>query len=373
MGRRSTSYRYALAAALLTAGAAQGQSDPFGGLYAGQGQSTAVGATSVETAVGRSYAGSQEKGAVSLAQIGFLPKTVAPFAIELDGWNEKFLSRRPRIAIAAYGFGVARSASASASGAGNGSELTPRRSKLATYLDNVPDDLATRLAEEAYRDLVERLKSAGFEVVSAEEVAASPTMQAVARHPGPVAGKAGGASWITYAPAAAPLIKGYANEGGLGALAASGASMKLGQASKDLDAVVLLPRLMVDNVAMQSSGQRMFVANASVDAKVRFSLTGASRTDFIWGNDRGGAMPGAFTMKPYGSPEPFAVMVKASDRSDSKALHNALADAGFGSLYRQSLVYAVEADPGRFTALSRAAFQGYNAALVEEIRRARNP
>ena len=84
-------------------------------------------------------------------------------------------------------------------------------------------------------------------------------------------------------------------------------------------------------------------------------------------------MPGAFTMKPHGSPEPFAVMVKAGDRSDSKGLHNALVEAGFGSLYRQSLVYAVEADPGRFAALSRAAFQGYNAALVEEIRRARNP
>ena len=121
---------------------------------------------------------------VSLAQIGFLPKTVAPFAVELDGWNEKFLCRRPRIAIATYGFGVARSASASASGAGNGSEITPRRTKVATYLDNVSDDLAAKLAEEAYQDLAARLTAAGFEVVAADEVAAAPNMQAIARYPG---------------------------------------------------------------------------------------------------------------------------------------------------------------------------------------------
>lgn len=82
-------------------------------------------------------------------------------------------------------------------------------------------------------------------------------------------------------------------------------------------------------------------------------------------------MPGVFRVKPSGSDELFGVLVQTEDRSDDVGMHNAFAEAGMGSVYRQSLVYAVEADPGRFAALCRAAFQGFNTALVEEIRRAR--
>lgn len=45
--------------------------------------------------------------------------------------------------------------------------------------------------------------------------------------------------------------------------------------------------------------------------------------------------------------------------------------AGFGSVYRQSLVYDVEVSRRRFAALTRAALQGYNAPLIAEIQRAR--
>jgi hypothetical protein len=362
-------------AVLLSAGVACAQADPFAALNPeapGMAAPATVGSTRVETAVGRSYAGSREKGAVSLAQIGFLPKSVPPFQIKVDGSGEKYLSRRPRIAIATYGFGVVRGASASASGAGNGSELAPRRTSVTTFLNGVSDDLAAQLADEAYEDLASRLRAAGFDVVAPAEVMAAPHMQSIGRYPaGTLNGKMGGSAWTTYAPRSAPLIKGYSNETGLAAIAAAGSLISFGKVSQELDAVVLVPRLVVDNVGMQSTGRRNFVGSGSVDAEVRFSVTPATRTDFIWGNERGGSMPGAFTVKGYGSEEPFAVMVKADDRSDSTGLHNALVEAGFGSMYRQSLVYAVQADPNRFAALSRAAFQGYNSALVDAIKRAR--
>lgn len=363
-------------AAALTAGPAFAQSDPFGALYAppggaASGPSSATGVTSVETAVGRSYAGSREHGVMSAAQLAFLPRTVAPFPLTVTGSNEKALAKKPRVAVIMYGLGVARGAQASASGAGAGSELTPRRTKVATFLDGVSDDLAAKLADEAYADLTARLQAAGFAVVPATEVAASPKMQTVAKYEGAYAhGKNAFSAWAVYAPRAAPSIKGYAGEQGMAALSAPAANIAMGQVSKELDAVLLAPRLMLDNVQLDSTGQRSFVANASVDAKVRFSVTGGAL--FFYGNERGGTMGGGFTLKPYGSDEPFALMVKADDRSDSKAMHNALAVAGFGSLYRQSLVYAVQADPHRFAALSRAAFQGYNAALVDQIRRARS-
>lgn len=375
MGRRAGAWTGVAAAAVtLLAAGASAQTDPFAALHPGQtgvAAPSTVGSTRIETAVGRSYAGASEKGAVSLAQIGFLPKTVAPFPVQLDGNGEKYLSRRPRIAVATYGFGVVHAQSVTASAAGQGSDITPRRTTVATYLDGVGDDLSAQLAEEAYQDLVARLQAAGFDVVPADQVAAAPHMQGLA-YPSPVLnGKEGGGTWATYAPKAAPLIKGYANERGLATLSASGSLIALGKVSQELDAIVLVPRLMVNNVGMGGTGHRNFVGSASASAEVRFWITPATRTDFIWGNERGGSMPGGFQVKTFGTDEPFAVLVKAGDRSDSKALHNALADAGFGSLYRQSLVYAVLADPGRFAALSRAAFQGYNAALVEAIRRAR--
>jgi hypothetical protein len=370
--------------ALMASGAASAQVDPFGTLYgapvqgpakgsaqgsSGRGAATAtVGVQSVSSAVGRSYAGSQEKGTSSLAQIAMLPKTVQPFPVTLNGSSEKYLKGRPRIAIPAYAFALQREASMSAPAAGQGSDITPRRTTLTTHLDGISNDLAAQLAQEAYDDLVSRLKAAGFEVVTPEEMAAAPHIRSLGRYPGATSAKEG---WSVYAPAASPLIKGYAFETGLAAIAASGSLITMGQASKELDAVILTPQLMLNHVGMGGTGQRNYVGSASVDAKLHFSLTQASRVPFVWGNERGGAMPGVFVAKPSGSDEMFGVMVQTEDRSDDASLTNAFAEAGMGSVYRQSLVYAVQADPGRFAALCRAAFQGFNTALVEEIRRAR--
>ena len=52
MGRRPTSYGYALAAALLAAGAAQARSDPSSGPYARQAQPTTLGSSLVKSPVG---------------------------------------------------------------------------------------------------------------------------------------------------------------------------------------------------------------------------------------------------------------------------------------------------------------------------------
>jgi hypothetical protein len=368
------------------AGSAAGaQVDPFGALYgqpvqpqpqargggAHQGASgrngAVVGVLSVSGAVGRSYAGSQEKGTVSLAEVAMLPKTVQPFAVTLDGTSTKYLRNRPRIAVPAYALGLQRDSSISASAAGQGSDITPRRTTITSHLSGVSDQLASQLSQEAYDDLVAKLTAAGFDVVAPEQMAAAPHIQSLGRYAGPVSAQ----GWTVYAPAKAPLIKGYAFETGLGAIAASGSLINMGKASQELDAVIITPQLMLNHIGMGGTGQRNFVGSASVDARLHFALTQQSLVPFVWGNARGGAMPGVFRVKPSGSDELFGVMVQTEDRSDDASITNAFAEAGMGSVYRQSLVYAVEADPGRFAALCRAAFQGFNTALVEEIRRAR--
>lgn len=382
----------AAALALVAAGTAAAQVDPMGSLYgqpvngpapdrarSGGHQNAArnngaasggaiVGVQSVSGAVGESYAGSQEKGTTSLAQIAMLPKTVPAFPVTLDGSSEKYLKNRPRIAVPAYAFGLQRESSITASAAGKGSDITPRRTTLTSHLSGVSDELGAQLAQEAYDDLVAKLKAAGFEVVTPEEMAAAPHIQSLGRYGGPMSVKEG---WTVYAPSQAPLIKGYAFETGMASLSASGSLIGMGKASQELDAVIITPQLMLNHIGMGGTGQRNYVGSASVEARLHFALTQQSIVPFVWGNDRGGAMPGVFRVKPSGSEELFGVMVQTDDRSDDAGMTNAFAEAGMGSVYRQSLVYAVEADPGRFAALCRAAFQGFNTALVEEIRRAR--
>jgi hypothetical protein len=330
-----------------------------------------MGATSVTGAVGRSYAGSQTGGLVSLAQLDLMPAAVAPLPVKLDGYGVKHVRLRPKVAVPHYGLAFAQATKSSASAAGAGSDITPRRTTIATRLYGFTDEMGERLAEEAYKDLVDRLAAAGFDVVPAEAVAANGRLDAIPRHQGPYRATNAWSGWSVYGPRALPLIKGYSTEQGMAAMASSGALLALGQVSKELDAVLLLPRLQIDYAAVEGTGHRNFVGNANVEVQLRFSLNPWSRTDYVAGNEKGGAMPGAWTTKGAGADEPFAILVKADDRSDSVSLHNAFATAGFGSIYRQSLVYDAEISPKRFAALTRAAYQGYNAALVAELKRAR--
>jgi hypothetical protein len=229
--------------------------------------------------------------------------------------------------------------------------------------------MGAQLADEAYRDLIKQLTAAGFEVIDAK--AAAPAMAPVARHPAVVPVSTGYAGWTVFSPKDAPPVKGYALETGMGTLAGPGSLIAMGKVSQALDAVILLPRVLIGYIRMDSSGQSNYTANASVDAKLRFRIDPSSRTDFIAANERGGSMPGGWSCPGSGTDDLFGILYLADDRSDSVSLHNAFAQAGMGSLYRQSLVYDVEVAPLRYAALTRAAFQGYNAALVAEIKAAK--
>ena len=115
-------------------------------------------------------------------------------------------------------------------------------------------------------------------------------------------------------------------------------------------------------------------ASASINADVRFHLLGGSGALVTVTPPppyRGGWGASYLMPNNYGSAEPFAIMYEIDDKSDSKGIHNALALAGIGDIYRQSKYYAVEADPGRYAALVRAAYRGINAAIVAEMVKSR--
>lgn len=365
-------------------GPAASQSDPFGALYtpppgaapARDASSGRTGSTSVSGAVGRSYAGAETGGQVSLAQLDMMPPNAPALPVALQGHSTRFLANRPKIAIPGYTIAFVHGATASAFGGGAGLDTNKRRTQIATRLVGLTDEMAQEIADEAYADLVRQLEAAGFQVVDPAAQLASEQMQGLARYSAPFGGQGiidsrATKAWVVYGPTALPPIKGHAFETGMGAVAASGALMRFGRASRDLDAIIISPRLLIDYIDMESTGQRVYSGSASVDAELRFGINPKSQVDFVWGNNSGGAMPGWFTTKGAFTPQPFGILAQTADRSDSIATHNALVSVGFGSIYRQSLVYDAEVSPKRYAALSRAAIQGFNAALVAEIRAAR--
>lgn len=362
------------------------QADPFAGLYgaapgaprAPDASSGRAGATSVSGAVGRSYAGSETGGRVSLAQLDLMPVDLPPLPVAFQSHAARYLKNRPRVAVAGYTLAFVQGAQASAYAAGSGSEWNQRRTQIATRLVGLDDAAARALADEAYADLVAQLEAAGFDVLAPAEVLNAQALSGLARHGAPVGGKGvidsrATKAWVAYGPQVLPPIKGHAFEQGLGVMAAPAATMAFGRASRDLDAIFIMPRLLIDHIDMDSSGNAVYRGSASVDAELKFAVSPLSRVDFIWGNNGGGAMPGWFATKGAASPQPFGILAETADRSDSVALHNALVSVGFNSVYRQSLVYDAEVSPRRFSALTRSAFRGFNAALVSEIRRARTP
>lgn len=365
----------ALATALAMAATARAQSDPFGALYGPPPGTTPApsgktGVTGVTGAVGRSYAGSDTDGFASLAQIAMLPRTVPPIALQLKPWNPKVSTKRPRVLVPTYALALVRSGEVSAFAGGAGSEMAPRRTSLKTALVGVPDTLAEQLAQEAYDDLVSRLKAAGFDVVTPEQMAATPEagkLEVVGTRTRGLNG------WSVYGPRTAPLRTGHPYAAAV--LGGSRAAIVMTDMSIELDALVLTPQIALDYQQLETTGRRTYVGSAQVGAKVWFDVLNGSGANFLVGGSRkglGSGPYGGFLMQGnHGSAERFAIMYEVDDRSDSVAVHNAFAQAGLGSLYRQSKVYAVEVSPERYAALARAAFQGLNMSIVAELRKAR--
>jgi len=318
-----------------------------------------TGATSAHGTASTNYATTGTKGDLSLSQLAAMPKTVEPFQVPLKTFGARFLKGKTRIYVPSYALMIVRSGTATAYAGGFGSTQNSRRSSIKTGLVGVSEDLATQLAGEAYADLIKRLKDAGYEVITADGL----PPDAPAPLATPVKGTTG---QPVYAPPGAPIRPGAP---GLATFASN--IYAFGKMAETQDATILQPGLAIDYEWLESSGSHAYSATAEVGARLRFHAVGASGANIITksGPPYRGGWPGSFLVQNgAGTDEPFGVMYEVDDRSDSRILSNAMALAGFGSMYRQSKVYAVEVDPDRYAALVRAAFQGMNASIVESMK-----
>jgi hypothetical protein len=381
------------AAGLLAVQTAQAQVDPFasipvpqarppasppGGPGAGVGatasaaaprpaQPNRTGFTGVETAVGRSYAGAQTSGFASTAQIRTLPKYAPPLTLSCKVNTGKVLNARPKLAIPTYAVALVRQGSIRASAMGQGSDIQQRATSISTVLIGVDDAVGAQIAEAGYADLVKRLRVAGYDVVDAAALQAS---REIGRLSLVGLQTKGTNDWFVYAPKAAPLREGHPFSKAV--LGGSKASIVLNDVSADEDAIIVTPQLVLDYARYETTGNSKYTGSAAAGMELRFRL---SQSGAIFENGavkgKGGGFGGSLMCDPTGTDEPFAVMFEIDDKSDDVGIHNAFAQLGLGSLYRQSKYYGVEAVPERYAALARAAYEGFNSTLVAEIQKAR--
>ena len=310
------------------------------------------------------YANSSTSGGITMEQLRALPREVSAFTVPLKAQTVRFFAGKRRVYVPSFSLMITQSGAARAYAGGSGSSDNARASEIQTTLTGITDDLGVSLAGEAYADLISRLKEAGYEVVTAPP----------AGSPAPIGTTAKSFSGQPlYGPSAAPLTPGMP---WLKAGVTTGTTFNslVGRGNPDgEDLIVLMPGMGIDYESLQSSGNHIYGATAQVGTRLRFHIMGFSGAWFALHSPQpyNAAWNGYFYVENgAGTDEPFAVLAQTGDKSDSRALHTGLALLGMSSRFKEKKIYEAQAEPGRFAALTRAAFQGLNASLVDQIKQA---
>lgn len=316
---------------------------------------------------------------VMIAAPAAMAQTVAPNpAIKMTGSTGPFLKERAHIAIPAYEitFITQQQATAVAS--------MEARTRLNTVLANVDQATMKKLTNEAYADLVEQLKAAGFGVL--------PSEQAVAMAAGvkPVVGnqesKEVGAGitikkslkkgYASFGADAAPMLEAFHNPtspvGGPNMLAALGASGKIGKAAKAADATAIIPALTIDYIDMEASTGSDFLgrAKASANGELSFRLRATSGATLMSAGNAGpGYMQNLRVEKDAEFDAPFAAVDKGG--ADVRVgTMTATSDSNYQRVDR-ARGDAVYVDLPAWENLVRSAYKSYNAALVAALVKAK--
>jgi hypothetical protein len=321
------------------------------------------------------FSGTTTASTPTAQQVAAMPAgDVAPLAVRFGNDVPASLVAGRKVFVPAYGVSYIHTQNARAvsqgglmGGFGGGSTRT---ASVRTGLTGVSPATYQMIADEAHADLIAQLRAAGIEVASAEEAAAA--AGSAPRVPGnAVDGSSGstllgGAStaWRTLGAAQAPLIAGVSGEaaaGGLAAMAMIGGNQAMQRVADQSQGLVLAPLLRLDYVNVASSGNSLLSGRASAEATAQFSVTTGTQVAYAARRPGMGASDiGTATLAaPVGSAEPFATMSASGGSSG--------AWVGFGTRTEA----AVEAVEARWVALARAAYRGFNAAIVQQVRAGR--
>ncbi len=324
-----------------------------------------------------SFSSDTSAGPLTLDAIAVLPADLPPIPVTFKVMNDTILGAKPRVAIPSYSIAFFRTGEVRASAGGFGSANVQRSSKIETYLSGIDDAALTALADEAYQDLVSRLAAAGIEMVPADQLMATPEFQKLKRldkvtgAKGKIDGRAE-KGWTIHGGGPVGASSGMSfNPTPMAGFAMIGANNALFKVGKAVDAVMIAPQLGIDYSDMESSGSKIWGGSASVSTETRFAINMRSKVTTAYGIGPAGNIGDLHLEEAIGTAEPFAVLQHTKDGSDSAALSTAFALMGLSNMYAQRNTYAVQVAPERYKALVRAAYAGFNQAIVDEIKKAR--
>ena len=236
------------------------------------------------------------RAALSAALVIALPATAVPIRevttvkagriIDVGSMKGLF-AKKKRVAIAGYQIAFVTRNKATAKAAGMLSGGSGAKASLETFLGNVDYQLMQSIADEAYASFVVKMQEAGLEVVSMEQLRASPAFAQLETTPAS-ADKAykvnfQGAHYIIVPAAGLPLW--FNNYDGLAGGKGSRKNLKtMAQLSKELDAAILQPSIAVDFAYLKESGG-MLANRASVEAQNGMSVVPAASV--FWGSTEG--------------------------------------------------------------------------------------
>lgn len=277
-------------------------------------------------------------------------------------------ARGQRVAVAGYrvAFVVRNSASAYAgSGVANIGQSTgynrtitqAQNKKIEVGLLNVNLQLMQAITDQLYADFIERLKAAGKTVVPPEDLLKAAAFAKLERTVAPaneaytISPTGDARHYQVFAPTGLPLYF-IAGEslGDKGPFSQTNNKV-LGEISKEINAVLLIPQVVVDFAEVESSGRSNFRSNAHVDAKPGIALV--PMHTIVWAAHANNPiiteMGSRRLEKVVAFPGDYAT-VKQVDNFNTAGLANSLTMAtGLQGVQHFSEKRAYVADPGRFS------------------------
>ena len=304
-----------------------------------------------------------------------MPALAQTFPIKFTGQHSSHFKGKKRIAIASYGINyiVAQKGTAVA-GVG-------LNSKVVTGLTGVDEKTMRMLADEGYADLRAQLAAAGVTLTSEAEVRGALQQGGATLRPGNTEshkdggitiGKSVKKASVAYGAEAAPLTDIYSTGSsaggfaGFGAFSAMGKIQKLNEPGKAIDSILLFPMLTVDYADTEAkqtrtlTGARRGLVSTNIAFGIRMMLTTVNVVNPAYNAGAFYTMKDVFVDDDFtASPQTITAMA-----NDSAYAMNVIDEQKKGN---------VVVDLPKWTALVRAAYKAYNAAIVAVVLKEHKP
>ena len=301
------------------------------------------------------------------------PINTTPLSVvmkKLDG-KTKILGMQPKIAL--VGYNVGGYTTATATGKASGDLLGYSQGSRTTITMNasgITPEILQRVSDSAHDDLVAKLTNAGFQVVTAQQVKATPSSTKLKfgepTYQTTLTTDLGKKTIIVAGPSGVGTQKHVA----IGKRALSGNAII--KPSKELGAVMLMPNLVLDFAALKAKGGAM-TTRSSASGNVRFAIDTASQMNFQ--ASKGRFLDGWLNYgikKPVVSDASFAVLSENKGKSKSNTFERGLGAAlGMATGAKKTKAVDVAVDPVRYEALAMSAAAGWNDAFVAELVKAK--